>query len=98
MMLTTSVVRENQELGLVEPFETGDGSLRGVNAEFAFGLGVQWAMFRQKLVRNVPFTTLCLAENRGRFVRMAERHGRFVEDRPTTWPGWVEIWVGDAIA
>jgi len=26
---------------------------------------------------------------------MAERQRRFVEDRPTPWAGWSEIWVGD---
>jgi hypothetical protein len=83
---------------LVEPFEIDDGSLRGLLPEYVFALGVEWAMFRHRLACGVPFTTLCLPENRTRFVRMAERHSRFVEDRQTGCVGWTEIWVGDVIS
>ena len=83
---------------LVEPFETDDASLRGLRPEYIFALGVEWAMFRHQLAEGVPFTTLCLPENRTRFVRMAERHNRFVEDRQTGCAGWTSIWVGDLIA
>lgn len=81
---------------LVEPFETDDGSMAEVTPEYAFALGVEWAMFRQKLLNEKgPFRTLCLPQNRQRFVRMAERHKRFVEDRQTPCASWFEIWVGD---
>jgi hypothetical protein len=83
---------------LVEPFETDDDSLRDLRPEYAFALGVEWAMFRRQLAAGTPFTTLCLPENRMRFVRMAERHNRFVEDRQTSCVGWTQIWVGDTIS
>jgi len=90
-------MRGDQEFGLVEPFEIDDGSLRGLLPEYIFALGVEWAMFRQQLAKGVPFTTMCLPENRTRFVRMAERNRRFVEDRQTACPGWFEVWVGDQL-
>jgi hypothetical protein len=80
---------------LVEPFDVDDGSLRELRPEYIFALGVEWAMFRQQLSKGVPFKTLCLPENRVRFVAMAERSRRFVEDRQTACPSWFEIWVGD---
>ena len=83
---------------LVEPFETNDNSLNGVNPEIAFTLGVEWQMFRQRLKTGRPFQILCLSMNTNRLVKMAERQRRFVEDRPTTWAGWSEIWVGDYLA
>ena len=83
---------------LVEPFETDEHSLKGVNSEIAFTLGVEWQMFRQRLKTGRPFQTLCLAMNTNRLVKMAERQRRFVEDRPTPWAGWSEIWVGDYLA
>ena len=52
-------------------------------------------MFRQRLKTGRRFQTLCLAINANRLVKMAERQRRFVEDRPTPWAGWCEIWVGD---
>jgi hypothetical protein len=85
----------NSSFELVEPFEIDDGSLRGLRPEYAFALGVEWAMFRQQLSSGAPFTSLCLPENRQRFVAMAERNRRFVEDRQTACPGWFAIWVGD---
>jgi len=86
------------EFELVEPFEIDDGSLRGLSPQYIFALGVEWAMFRRQLADGSPFTTLCLPENRIRFVRMAERHSRFVEDRQTGCVGWTSIWVGDVIS
>ncbi len=83
---------------LVEPFEIDDGSLRSVTPQYAFALGVEWLIFRQKLLTGEPFKMLCLPENSVRFVNMAERHSRFVEDRQTGCVGWTEIWVGDAIS
>jgi hypothetical protein len=52
-------------------------------------------MFRQRLKTGRPFQTLCISLNTSRLVKMAERQRRFVEDRPTPWAGWSEIWVGD---
>lgn len=86
---------EKNEFGLVEPFDIDDGSLKGVSAEYAFALGVEWEMFRQKLLGDKPFTMLCLPQNAARFVKVAERHKRFVEDRPNVTPGWSEVFVGD---
>lgn len=93
-------MKENFEgdYDLVEPFNSDSGSLNGVSAEVAFALGVEWQMFRQRLKTGRPFQTLCLAMNTNRLVKMAERQRRFVEDRPTPWPGWKEIWVGDYLA
>lgn len=92
-----------QTFELIEPFDTDDGSLNGVSPELAFALGVEWAMFRQKLLLNEkggakPFTELCLEANEQRFLKMVERHGRYCESRPTDRPGWKKIWVGDLLA
>ncbi len=78
--------------GLVEPFETED--LAGTDAEFAFALGVEWAMFRQRLKTEERFTDLVIAQGADRLVRMAERNGRFVEHHPYC-DGWTKIIVGD---
>jgi hypothetical protein len=83
--------------GIVEPFELDDGSLNGLRPEYIFVLGVEWAMFRQQLDAGAPFKASCLPENRARFVKMAERHNRFVEDRDTGHAWSAEIWVGDHI-
>jgi hypothetical protein len=88
-------MNDGKEFELVEPFEIDDGSLNGLAPHYVFSLGVEWEMFRRQLARGTPFTTLCLPENRTRFVKMAERHNRFVEDRQTGCVGWTEIWVGD---
>ena len=85
----------NDDHALVEPFDVDDGSLVGLSPEYIFAMGVEWAMFRQRLSTGKPFTTLCLPENRQRFVAMAERNRRFVEDRQTACLGWFEVWVGD---
>jgi len=87
--------KDEGDYELVEPFETNDNSLKEVNSEIAFTLGVEWQMFRQRLKTGRPFQTLCLSLNTNRLVKMAERQRRFVEDRPTPWAGWSEIWVGD---
>jgi hypothetical protein len=83
---------------LAEPFDIDDGSLKGKTPEYAFVLGVEWAKFRALLSTGRPFVSKCLPENRIRFVKMAESHGRFVEDRHIACVGWWEIWVGDLIA
>jgi hypothetical protein len=82
---------------LVEPFETDDGSLDGINAGECFALGVEWEQFRQRLKNGKPFTTLCLANNAIRLSAMAERHRRYVEYRPATTAGWAQITVGDQV-
>jgi len=89
---------DEKNRNLVELFEIDDGSLQGLRPEYIFALGFEWAMFQQRLSGGAPFTTLCLPENRQRFVGMAERRNRFVEDRQTTSPEWSEIWVGDYMA
>jgi hypothetical protein len=80
---------------LIEPFDIDDDSLKGMTPEYAFTLGVEWQIFRQKLNLGKPFTTFCLPENANRLVKMAERHKRFVEDRPNVAQGWSQIFVGD---
>ena len=89
---------DESDYELVEPFNSDGSSLSGVSPEVAFALGVEWQMFRQRLKTGQRFQTLCLAMNASRLVKMAERQRRFVEDRPTPWPGWSEIWVGDYMA
>ena len=93
------IVSVNSKFELAaEPFDIDDGSLAGLSPEYAFALGVEWEMFRAQLSTGCPFVTLCLPENRTRFVRMAESRRRFVEDRQTACADWVEIWVGDLIS
>jgi hypothetical protein len=89
---------DDGDFELVEPFNSDGSSLNGVSSEVAFALGVEWQMFRQRLKTGQRFQTLCLAMNTNRLVKMAERQRRFVEDRPTPWAGWSEIWVGDYLA
>jgi hypothetical protein len=81
------------DYGLVEPFDVDDDSLAGVSAQEIFALGVEWMMFIGKLRTGKPFTDLVLSNNAARLVRMAERHGRFVEHRPPV-AGWVSVTVG----
>jgi hypothetical protein len=83
---------------LIEPFETDDGTLEGVDAKDAFVFGVEWARLAEKLRNGRPFVMLCHPENVGRIVRMVERHGRFVEHSPFVTPGWVKVVVGNQIA
>jgi hypothetical protein len=82
---------------IVENFDFEDGSLDGVSTRQAFLLGIEWQLFREKLASEVPFTIYCLPENATRLVKMAERHKRFVEDRPNAKPGWTQIYVGDSM-
>lgn len=85
-----------QNYDLVEPFDIDDdGSLDGVSPKEGFALGVEWLMFRRRLLSGQPFKVLCLSNNAARLVKMAERHNRFVEDRGTGYEGWREVWVGD---
>ena len=79
---------------LVEPFDIDGGALDGVSPTLAFTLGVEWAMFRRKLRHREAFRELVISQNADRLVRMAERHGRFVEHHPHC-DGWTEIVVGD---
>ena len=83
---------------IVEHFDFEDGSLDGLDPRQAFLLGVEWQLFREKLSSiEESFTVYCLPENANRLVKMAERHHRFVEDRPNAKPGWTQIYVGDPI-
>ena len=88
-------MENKREFGLIEPFDTDDGSLKDITPEYAFVLGVEWQLFRQRLDSEKPFTTFCLPQNATRFVKLAERRKRFVEDRPNIAPGWTQIYVGD---
>ena len=40
--------KDEGDYELVEPFETNENSLKEVNSEIAFTLGVEWQMFRQR--------------------------------------------------
>jgi len=91
-------MKNKEPFELVASFEVGDDSLAGLSPGYVFSLGVEWEIFRQRLSSGSPFVTLCLPENRTRFVNLAERPRRFVEDRPPTGTGWVEIWVGDRLS
>lgn len=83
---------------IVEHFDFEDGSLDGLDPRQAFLLGVEWQLFRERLCSvEESFTVYCLPENANRLVKMAERHNRFVEDRPNAKPGWTQIYVGDSI-
>ena len=90
------MIENKGKFDLVEPFDTDDGSLKGLLPEYTFALGVEWEIIRRRLLDSEkPFTTFCLPENATRLVKMAERHKRFVEDRPNIAPGWSQIYVGD---
>jgi hypothetical protein len=86
-----------QKFETVEQYDTPKCSMNGITPEYAFAMGAEWQVYRQKLQTGKPFTTLCLPENSARFVKMAERQNRFVEDRQIGC-GWTEIWVGDSIS
>jgi hypothetical protein len=79
------------DYGLIEPFDTDDGSMRDVNSEEAFALGVEWEIWRQRLKADEPFKAWCLENNAPRLAKMAKRHGRSAEIRQTDWPGWSEL-------
>jgi hypothetical protein len=74
---------------LVEPFEIDNGELDGLRAQECFALGVEWAMFRDRLRTGRPFTLLVLANNAERLTKLAERSRRYVENRPAS-DGWAE--------
>jgi hypothetical protein len=78
--------------GLIEPFETED--LMEASADLAFALGVEWAMFRHRLLNEGRFTELVISHGSVRLVRMVERHNRYVECHPYC-DGWDQIVVGD---
>jgi hypothetical protein len=91
-----AIVNESENhFDTIDSFEADLGSLNGITAECAFAMGVEWQMFREQLKSGKPFTVLCLPANATRLVKMAERHRRFVEDRPNVFAGWTEIFVGD---
>jgi hypothetical protein len=41
-------MKDKQEFGLIEPFDIDDGSLKGFRPEYAFALGTEWQIFRQR--------------------------------------------------
>ncbi len=61
------------EYGLVEPFDCDDPM---------FCLGVEWQMFRQKLMTGHPFSETIHRDNAERLSAMCVRHGRFCEVQP----------------
>lgn len=83
------------EYGLVEPFECDDP---------VFCLGVEWEMFRQKLLSTDDgFSEMIHRDNAARLSAMCERHDRFVEVQPCPivegfaddhFDGWRTIVVG----
>ena len=91
-------MKNEGDTDLIESNDLELGSMRGISPENAFVLGVEWQMFREQLRSGRPFTKLCVSANVERLVKMAEKEHRFVEDRPTLWRGWSEIWVGDHIS
>ena len=66
----------------------------GLTPDMCFSLGVEWERFRQRLLAGDRFSELVLSDNADRLVRMAERHGRFVEHHPHC-DGWTTLVVGD---
>lgn len=81
------------EYNLVEPFQTENGELDGIDAELAFALGVEFALFRERLNGGRHFTDFILAPNAARLSDMAQRHGRFAECHPVDHQ-WSKIIVG----
>lgn len=82
------------EFGLVEPFDIDNGELDGIAPGECFCLGIEFAMFRQRIQSGQVFTELVLANNAARICAMAERHGRFNEWRPSETAGWATVTVG----
>jgi hypothetical protein len=78
---------------LVDTFDIDDGSLRGLTKEQCFALGVEWALFRDRIISGELFSDLCISENAPRLSILAERHGRFVEHH-IVGEGWSRIFVG----
>lgn len=78
---------DSTDYALVEPFDCDD---------IHFTMGVEWFIFRQRLLTGKPFTAIVLDGNCARLMALCERHNRYCEDRPVC-DGWREIWVGDEI-
>jgi hypothetical protein len=100
LLLNWNRFMEGKEyLDLVKPLVAPKVATKRITPGYAFVMGVEWQNFRQRLLTTEkPFKTMCLPENAIRFVKLAERHNRFVEDRPIKGVGWTEIWVGDSIS
>lgn len=92
------------EFGLIEPFDVDHGELDGLTPAQCFTLGVEWERFccalyqsnpktGEKKEEAQPFAFLCNERNAERLIAMAERHGRFCEQR-TKHDGWTEIIIG----
>jgi hypothetical protein len=62
-------MKNDQTSELVEPFDIDDGSINGLKPEYAFAMGVEWQLFRQKLETGRPFKTLCLPQNTRRLFK-----------------------------
>ena len=79
---------------LIEPFDVDDGSLADFGPALCFALGVEWQLFRERLLAGGRFVNLAMSEGVARLSQMAERQGRFVEHHPVC-DGWAMIVVGD---
>jgi len=79
------------EYKLVERF---DIETLDISAQVAFCMGVEFSMFRNRIERGERFTDFCIEDNVVRIAAMAERHGRFVEHRPSGTKGWASITIG----
>ncbi len=82
---------------LIVSFDMDDETLKDISPQEVFALGVEWALFRERLKTGKPFWALCLANNAKRLEKLAECHGRFSECRMTSTPEWAEVWVGGPI-
>jgi hypothetical protein len=79
---------------IVELFDIDSGELNGLDPQHCFCLGVEFAIWRQRLKDGKQFTSMCLSKNAERLVAMAERHGRFAEHHPTEMPGFTTVTIG----
>ena len=80
-----------------ESCDIDDGSLKGLSETRCFILGAQWEQFRVRLLTTPGnFAHICHHENRRRLMAMAERNGRFCEDRDHPY-NWAVICVGRSI-
>jgi hypothetical protein len=90
-------VNDPESWALIDPADVDHGELNGLSPQACFILGAEWEAFASRLATGKPFTAVINAENTTRLVAMAERHSRFVEERPNHAPGWATVWVGGTL-
>jgi len=73
----TANVDKRTHVGRVEPFQTETGGFNGISPNHAFAFGVEWAMFRAKLMANAPSPTALLPEKTTWFADGVKRGRRF---------------------